>query len=458
MRVAIIGAGIGGLAAALQLARNGQEVCIYEGAGNAGGLAKSVEVQGTKFDAGPYVLLDKPGLQWALEALGLNLGTLQLRHIKDVYSVNSNGGRLALHSDLDQTVAQLGEEGQRYRDFVTSTYSKYEQLFPYTFMRPSPWNIIRDGQLGLLPFLTSSLGQVMDRFQLGDALKNTIGIWTHIAAQSIYKAPSPMAFVPGLIHHVGSYYPEGGIGSIATLLYEACLEAKVTFRFNSRVKQIVIKNGHVNGLQLEDGDMVAAQQVISNSSAIGTYVNLINETPASVKKKVKALPLQSPGICVFLKIKGNPTGSYVKFQLDDTVPQCKSLVVPNIVLNHEQGEWKTARLIFPLPHELTKTLNPENYSSIVEQVLAESWWKEGITNYEVLGYNTPSSWGKKFLLYEESMNPVMTAKFMRMGRMKHKSPHFKGLYFCGSSTHPGQWVSFCAISGILTANQLLKDR
>ena len=55
------------------------------------------------------------------------------------------------------------------------------------------------------------------------------------------------------------------------------------------------------------------------------------------------------------------------------------------------------------------------------------------------------------------MNPVMTARFMRAGRLAHRSPHARGLYLAGSSTHPGQWVSFCAVSGILAADLLHAD-
>jgi phytoene dehydrogenase-like protein len=55
------------------------------------------------------------------------------------------------------------------------------------------------------------------------------------------------------------------------------------------------------------------------------------------------------------------------------------------------------------------------------------------------------------------MNPVMTARFMRSGRLAHRSPHLERLYLAGSSTHPGQWVSFCAISGVLAADRVLED-
>jgi phytoene dehydrogenase-like protein len=55
------------------------------------------------------------------------------------------------------------------------------------------------------------------------------------------------------------------------------------------------------------------------------------------------------------------------------------------------------------------------------------------------------------------MNAAMTAAFMRRGRIAHRSPDLPGLYLAGSSTHPGQWISFCAISGVLAADALLED-
>ena len=55
------------------------------------------------------------------------------------------------------------------------------------------------------------------------------------------------------------------------------------------------------------------------------------------------------------------------------------------------------------------------------------------------------------------MNPVMTKELMRKGRLRHQSPYVKGLYLAGSGTHPGQWVSFCALSGLSAAQCVLDD-
>ena len=75
----------------------------------------------------------------------------------------------------------------------------------------------------------------------------------------------------------------------------------------------------------------------------------------------------------------------------------------------------------------------------------------------MLDARTPADWAVACHLYRESMNPVMTSHLMRTGRLAHRSPYLDGLYLSGSATHPGQWVSFCAISGILAADRLIED-
>jgi phytoene dehydrogenase-like protein len=90
-------------------------------------------------------------------------------------------------------------------------------------------------------------------------------------------------------------------------------------------------------------------------------------------------------------------------------------------------------------------------------LLEERWWQEGIEEHRTVARRTPAEWGAEYSLARSSMNPVMTAKFMREGRLAHRSPDLRGLYLAGSATHPGQWVSFSAISGVLAADCLEKD-
>jgi phytoene dehydrogenase-like protein len=129
------------------------------------------------------------------------------------------------------------------------------------------------------------------------------------------------------------------------------------------------------------------------------------------------------------------------------------------VLNPEEknGEWYPARLLGPMDHAKAQRMGATGQGEYLEKLLGEKWWQEGIEEYRVLARRTPGAWGAEYSLARDSMNPVMTAKFMREGRLAHRSPDVRGLYLAGSATHPGQWVSFCAISGVLAADCVRKD-
>jgi phytoene dehydrogenase-like protein len=99
----------------------------------------------------------------------------------------------------------------------------------------------------------------------------------------------------------------------------------------------------------------------------------------------------------------------------------------------------------------------EGQRAYLERVLSEPWWRAHVAEARVLETRTPADWGAACHLYRDSMNPVMTARSMRAGRIAHRSPYIDRLYLSGSSTHPGQWISFCAISGILAADRLIED-
>ena len=123
-RVVIIGAGMGGLTAAVRLAQQGLSVRIIEARPDAGGLASAFEKDGFLFDAGPYILLDRPGLGWAFQSLGLELSEyLTLRRIDDVYEVRSTqDATVHFYTDEERTAAGIDAawpgRGKRYERFV----------------------------------------------------------------------------------------------------------------------------------------------------------------------------------------------------------------------------------------------------------------------------------------------------------------------------------------------------
>jgi phytoene dehydrogenase-like protein len=149
---------------------------------------------------------------------------------------------------------------------------------------------------------------------------------------------------------------------------------------------------------------------------------------------------------------------YLRFFLPGGDERCRCLVMPGVLEpNVQRDGWYPARLIVPMDHARAQAAGPAGQRAYLERILAEPWWREHVHEYRVLATRIPAEWGAQYHLYRDSMNPVMTARFMRAGRLAHRSPDVPGLYLAGSATHPGQWVSFCAISGILAADSLLED-
>ena len=418
MKVAIVGGGVGGLAAALRLAMLGHRVQIFEARDDVGGLASGFQKDGVWFDGGPYVVLDCPGLEWAFEKLGMDVGALRLARMEDFYTA----GDIHIYLDLQRTVEAMGAAGPSYKKFVMEMNTIRARLEP--LLRISNPNLIalaRRGSVALAPFLIRPLGSIVGK--LPREIVDAVTIWTHVAGQTIDSAPSAMAFVPALIHCVGAFVPAGGMRAIPQALAENARRAGVEIHCRTAIRKIAD---------------IDADAVISNYNGIGTYDELA-EVPNRVREKLRAMPLQSPGLCAYLTARSSE-GPYLRFRV-------------NRGLQLRVAREGTVRMIMPFDRNTSE----EQQSAELQRMLDDPWWRDGLRDVKLVHSRTVRGWGREMHLYRDSMNLAMTRRVMLRGRLAHRSPWVKGLYLAGASTHPGQWVSFCAISGILAAEMLHAD-
>ena len=485
MRAVVIGAGMGGLAAAVRLAQHGFRVEVLEARSRTGGLAETQVHDGLQFDAGPYVLLDRPGLEWVFRQLGLELEDhLCLKRIDDVYEVESADGepRVRFWDSLDRTADALQSQwpgsGEKYRRFIESTAAIYRRLQPLQSMsQPRIRDVLRCGGWRDLPFLLRSLRSVLAQSRLPQPVQAAAGIWTHVAGQSMSEAPSPLALVPSVIHSFGAWYPQGGIGRIPAVLTQVAKDAGAEFRYETPVRTIQCKGGAVTGVETTASEFIPADVVLANAAGVGAYLKLLDEPtrcehlPERNRRELKNLSLQSPGVCVYLATQRRPHPPYLRFYLPGGDGLCRLLVQPGVLApatRHSGSDEPEnslpenecrhcARLIVPMRYTEATSGGVDAQYELLSRVLEEPWWREHVGDARVLATRIPAEWGREYMLYRESMNPAMTARFMRRGRLAHRSPHVRGLYLAGSATHPGQWVSFCAASGVLAADCIRED-
>ena len=306
---------MGGLTASIRLAQLGYTITVFEARSSAGGLASSFEVGGLRFDARPYVLLDRPGLDWAFERLGLDLRSeIPLVRIEEIYDVRfENGQKVQIYGDRHRSAEAMEKSwpgsAKRYLGFVGELESVHRSVQPLQYVATPGWrSLVRTGAVRHAPFLLRGLRSALRRSGLASEIVDALSIWTHIAGQSLDEAPSLLALVPALIHTVGAFYPRGGIGVIPSRLAQEAETLGVTFRFDTKVGKLRFEP---RPAVVVDGELLEFDAIVSNAGGVGTYLELCDPTPSGAER-LRELPLQSPGRCTYLTM-ASPEAPYLRF-------------------------------------------------------------------------------------------------------------------------------------------------
>ena len=326
-------------------------------------------------------------------------------------------------------------------------------------------SLLSGGAWRSAPLLMRSLGALLGASGLAEPLREALGIWTHVAGQTLEQAPSVLAFVPALVHTVGAFYAQGGIGRIPLALAAAADGAGARIDYGVAVRRIVTRDGRVSGVETAGGGYHEADAVVSNAGGVGTCLDLCDAPPPRAAERMRALPLQSPGVSAYVAVRGDTRGAYLRFLLPAARPPepvnpepCRLLDPPG-----RRGPgvardgWWPARLLSPLDHARAEREGRAGQEEALDRVLAEPWWRAGLDEVRVLGRRVPADWGAEFRLHRDSMNPVMTARSCAAAAFRTAAPGSAACTWPAAPRIPGQWVSFCAISGVLAADRLLED-
>ena len=275
-RVIVVGAGVAGLAAALELAARGLDVTVLERAPAPGGKMREVAVGGARIDAGPTVFTMRRVFEELFAAAGADFAAHVTLHPASVLARHAWGPteRLDLYADVDRSADAIGAfagaaEARGYRAFYEHARRVYRTLDAPFIRAPQPGSplalVARAGARDLLataPFAT--LWRALGEHFKDPRLRQLFGRYATYCGSSPFLAPATLM----LIAHVeqdGVWLVEGGMHRLAQAMAALAQARGARFRYGAEVAEITAAAGRATGVRLADGERIAADAVVLNA-------------------------------------------------------------------------------------------------------------------------------------------------------------------------------------------------
>jgi phytoene desaturase len=321
-RVVVLGAGLGGLAAAARLAATGHAVTVLEQAPQVGGKLGWYARDGHGFDTGPS-LVTLPGvLEDLFAATGSPLAeVLPLRRLDPAVAYRfADGTHLAVPGRLDAVPAALddalgpgtGAQWSAFLDRAAAMWRVTEEPFlrsplagPATLLRLArrtgdlttiaPWRSLRG--LGRQYLTDPRLRMLLDRYAT-------------YSGSDPRRAPAALATVPWAEQAFGSWYVPGGLRRLVDAVAGRAVERGALVRTGARVTEVLVEGGRAAGVRLAGGERVPADVVVCNADAAALYRDLLPGR-APVRRARAALRRVTPsssGFVLLLALRGRTPG------------------------------------------------------------------------------------------------------------------------------------------------------
>jgi phytoene desaturase len=475
VKIGIIGAGIAGLASAVRMASRGHEVHVYEANAYPGGKLSQFTQEGYRFDAGPS-LFTMPQYVDELYRVAGYTSPYPFEYEKLPVVCHyfwEDGTRLHAHASKEafakEVETKLQVPSRRLLAALADSEKKYDitgRIFlEKSLHRASTWLNAKVLKAMLaIPGLDlfTSMNSANERMLHHPKLVQLFNRFATYNGSNPYKAPGLLNIIPHFEHHIGAFFPKGGMNNITQSVYELAQSKGVNFYFNQKVEEIIVEKGRATALRLEE-QSISFDRIISNMDVFFTYKRLLpgikgpgrvlrqqKSTSAlifywGVRKEFKELGLHN----IFFsdhyqaefaeleagRLYDDPT-VYVnitkKYEPGDAPKGCENWFTM-INAPYEDGQDWDALI------EVSRTRIREKLSRILKVDIGSLIETEAILDPRGIELKTSSHLGA---LYGTSSNNKMAA-FMRHANF---SSRIKNLYFCGGSVHPGGGIPLCLLS------------
>lgn len=493
-RVVVVGAGIGGLVAALALARQGLEVTVVERAEAPGGKMREVRIGDARLDAGPTVLT----LRGIFEEIFAEAGTSLAEHVAlepvEILARHAWGAgeaeRLDLFADVDRSADAVGAfagaaEARGYRRFVDRARRVYRTLDgPFIrSSRPSVQGLVGGVGLGRLgdlwqiqPFGTL-WGALGDYFR-DPRLRQLFGRYATYCGSSPFAAPATLMLVAH-VEQEGVWLVRGGMHRLARALAGLAARQGAAFRYGAEVEEVLVAGGKAAGVRLATGERLDAEAVVVNADAAAVASGSLGRAVAGAVPRVPASARSLSAVTWVLvaEAEGFPlvrhnvffSGDYPA-EFDDIFGRARLPAAPTVYVCAQDrggraenaapdGPERILCLVNAPPTGDTHPFDATEIERCEERTFAflERCGLRLARRPEMSVATTPADFHRLFpatggALYGQASHG-WRASFERPG----SRTRVPGLHLAGGSTHPGPGVPMAALSGRTAASGVLAD-
>jgi len=292
-RVVIVGAGVGGLAAALDLSASGLDVTVLERATGPGGKMRQVPVGPARIDAGPTVFT----MRWVFDEMLAAAGTSLEREVAltklAVLARHawSEDARLDLFADTARSADAIGTfagagEARRFVEFCVRAQRVYRTLENPFLRAPRGGTLAlvrRSGPAALAdlariaPFTT--LWRALGKHFRDPRLRQLFGRYATYCGSSPFEAPAVLMLVAH-VERDGVWTLAGGMHTLAQALVRVARGRGAAFRFDCEVSEVWLHGDRAAGVRLASGERIAADAVIVNADASAVGLGLLGSAVA----------------------------------------------------------------------------------------------------------------------------------------------------------------------------------
>ncbi|MBT5927696.1 MAG: phytoene desaturase [Verrucomicrobia bacterium] len=480
--ILVIGAGPGGLTAAMILAHRGFKVTVLEKESKVGGRNASIERNGYKFDTGPTFLMMKFLLDEVFEEAGKELDDyVECTKLEPMYRLQFKDKMFEPTTDREAMLQQLDAcfPGNRegYDKFLKVEKERYESMYPC--LQKDYNSIGRYFSLDLLKALPKlSLGrsifEVLGDYFKDDKLKLAFTFQSKYLGMSAWECPGAFALLPYIEHAFGVWHTKGGLSEISEAMAKVCLELGVDIRLGTPAKQLLLSGRKVCGAELPDGEKVWADETVLNADFGYAMKNLV--PPGVLKKyspeKVDKREYSCSTFMLYLgldKVYDLPHHTIFfaedyKSNIEDifkikTLSKDLSFYVRNASITDPSLAPKGHSALYvlvPVPN-LTAQIDWEQkkdaFRDEVIMALETSGGMPDLKNHirEEIVY-TPRTWENMNIQFGATFNLAHSLNQMMYLRPRNKFEELDHCYLVGGGTHPGSGLPMIYESGRIAAN------